>query len=41
MITYNNVCSQIEVNSTFTTIAGFMLNNEKFLTIKVIGNSFA
>ena len=32
--------SQIEVNGTFTTIARFMLDNDKLLAVELIANLF-
>ena len=31
-----NVCCQVKIDSTFTAVARFMFNNEKFLAIEFI-----
>ena len=32
----DNVCSQVEIDSTFTTIARFVFHNEKLLAIEFV-----
>ena len=37
----NNICCQVKVDSTFTALTRFVLNNEKVFTVKFITYCFA